>query len=141
MTVRNLVIAVDALVTMDCFCSWAGDLLGTLSVMLSVAVIHEQFESVVDVCCVCALYAGVCRCNALGSYGLTCDPVSRQCTCKPGVTGLRCDRCDANYWGLPRIADGNSGCLRKNEPSSTVHATVSVNLAVRSHCLQQQQIK
>ena len=55
---------------------------------------------------------GVCQCNALGSYGLTCDPVTNQCTCKPGVGGLRCDRCEPNYWGLPKIAEGNSGCLR-----------------------------
>ena len=60
--------------------------------------------------CVCVL--GVCQCNVLGSYGQTCDPPSLQCTCKPGVSGLQCDRCDVNYWGLPKIADGNSGCLR-----------------------------
>jgi len=61
--------------------------------------------------CVCVL--GVCQCNLLGSYGQTCDPAALQCTCKPGVSGLQCDRCEVNYWGLPKIADGNSGCLRQ----------------------------
>ena len=60
------------------------------------------------------MYVGVCQCNPLGSYGLTCDPVTRQCTCKPGVGGRQCDRCEPNYWGLLQIADGNSGCLRKS---------------------------
>ena len=59
------------------------------------------------------LCSGVCQCNPLGSFGNTCDPVTRQCTCKPGVGGFRCDRCEPGFWGLPKIADGNSGCIRK----------------------------
>ena len=56
---------------------------------------------------------GFCQCNVIGSLGVTCDPATRQCPCKPGVGGVRCDRCDSGYWGLPKIADGNSGCTRK----------------------------
>ncbi|GFU04717.1 hypothetical protein NPIL_519981 [Nephila pilipes] len=56
----------------------------------------------------------VCSCNNLGSYSLTCDPVSKQCPCKPGVGGLRCDRCEPGYWGLHKIASGNSGCVHCN---------------------------
>ena len=53
-----------------------------------------------------------CHCNAIGSYGSGCDPVTRQCTCKPFVGGLRCDRCEIGYWGLHKIADfGNTGCI------------------------------
>lgn len=55
---------------------------------------------------------GFCQCNLLGSYSKTCDPHSRQCSCKPGVGGLRCDRCEPGFWGLPKIADGNVGCIR-----------------------------
>ncbi|XP_023225302.1 agrin-like isoform X1 [Centruroides sculpturatus] len=54
----------------------------------------------------------VCNCNKLGSYEQTCDPVSKQCPCKPGVGGLRCDRCEPGYWGLHKIAEGNSGCTQ-----------------------------
>ncbi|XP_076328006.1 agrin-like isoform X3 [Tachypleus tridentatus] len=54
----------------------------------------------------------VCGCNRLGSYSLTCDPESKQCPCKPGVGGLRCDRCEPGFWGIHKIADGNSGCTR-----------------------------
>ncbi|XP_064610786.1 agrin-like isoform X2 [Liolophura sinensis] len=52
-----------------------------------------------------------CQCNPLGSFSTTCDSKSRQCTCKPGVGGLRCDRCEPGYWGLPRINEGNIGCI------------------------------
>ena len=55
----------------------------------------------------------MCLCNSLGSYGPLCDPTTRQCTCRPGVGGLHCDRCDPGYWGLQRISTGNSGCIRE----------------------------
>ncbi|XP_035829489.1 agrin, partial [Aplysia californica] len=54
----------------------------------------------------------VCDCNSMGSYSTTCDPRTKQCTCKPGVGGKRCDRCDIGYWGLHRIGEsGNAGCI------------------------------
>ncbi|KAK2165282.1 hypothetical protein LSH36_52g01014 [Paralvinella palmiformis] len=57
----------------------------------------------------------LCQCNPLGSQGATCDPVTGQCSCKPGVGGLRCDRCEPGYYGLPLIAaNGNSGCIACN---------------------------
>ncbi|XP_076451600.1 agrin-like isoform X2 [Babylonia areolata] len=56
-----------------------------------------------------------CHCNPVGSYGSSCDPVTKQCTCKPFVGGTRCDRCEIGYWGLHKIAeDGNAGCLACN---------------------------
>ncbi|KAK6177684.1 hypothetical protein SNE40_015737 [Patella caerulea] len=56
-----------------------------------------------------------CHCNTLGSYTNNCDPSTRQCTCKPGVGGLRCDRCQPGYWGLHKIVDmGNPGCIPCN---------------------------
>lgn len=58
------------------------------------------------------IFPGLCQCNPLGSQGATCDPVTGQCSCKPGVGGLRCDRCEPGYYGLPLIAaNGNSGCI------------------------------
>ncbi|XP_076372901.1 agrin-like [Tachypleus tridentatus] len=53
----------------------------------------------------------VCSCNRLGAYSQTCDPISNQCSCKPGVGGLRCDRCEPGFWGIHKIAEGNSGCI------------------------------
>lgn len=61
-------------------------------------------------CSHCSFFAGVCNCNRLGSLGATCDALSAQCACKPGVGGLRCDRCLPGYWGLHRIAEGVNGC-------------------------------
>ena len=61
----------------------------------------------------CVLYVGgigQCLCNPLGSHGNDCDVITRQCRCKHGVTGTRCDRCIVNYWGL---FNGTTGCRRK----------------------------
>lgn len=55
-----------------------------------------------------------CNCNKLGSFADTCDPDSGQCQCKPGVGGVKCDRCMPGYWGLPKISMGHQGCIRKN---------------------------
>ncbi|RZF33915.1 hypothetical protein LSTR_LSTR012257 [Laodelphax striatellus] len=53
----------------------------------------------------------MCGCNKIGSYSDTCDPESKQCECKPGVGGIKCDRCEPGYWGLPKISTGHQGCL------------------------------
>lgn len=55
----------------------------------------------------------LCGCNKLGSYTDTCDVETQQCKCKPGVGGLKCDRCKPGYWGLPKISSGHQGCIRK----------------------------
>ncbi|XP_071945465.1 agrin-like isoform X3 [Antedon mediterranea] len=52
----------------------------------------------------------LCKCNELGSYRRTCDPTSFQCSCKPGVGGSRCDRCEPGFWDFRGIQNGNSGC-------------------------------
>ncbi|XP_071109970.1 agrin-like isoform X2 [Haliotis cracherodii] len=69
-----------------------------------------------------------CHCNKMGSYKTTCDPVSRQCSCKPGVGGLRCDRCLPGYWGMQLIEEkGNVGCIPCN---------CNMRGAVREDCVQ-----
>ncbi|XP_077007748.1 agrin [Tamandua tetradactyla] len=53
----------------------------------------------------------VCQCNPHGSYGGPCDPASGQCSCRPGVGGLKCDRCEPGFWNFRGIVtDGRSGC-------------------------------
>ena len=34
-----------------------------------------------------------CNCHIHGSLNQSCHSVSGQCFCKPGVIGLKCDRC------------------------------------------------
>ncbi|XP_043229158.1 laminin subunit alpha-2-like isoform X2 [Amphibalanus amphitrite] len=47
-----------------------------------------------------------CRCNKLGSTDSTCDIITGACTCKPGVVGQQCDRCQEGYFGL----ESGAGC-------------------------------
>ncbi|XP_061458105.1 agrin isoform X2 [Rhineura floridana] len=52
-----------------------------------------------------------CHCNPYGSYGGACDPATGQCSCKPGVRGLKCDRCEPGFWNFRGIVtDSKSGC-------------------------------
>ncbi|CAL4097372.1 unnamed protein product, partial [Meganyctiphanes norvegica] len=52
----------------------------------------------------------ICQCHRLGSYIPTCEPMTGQCNCRPGVGGARCDRCSPGYWGLQTIHHGHGGC-------------------------------
>lgn len=36
----------------------------------------------------------LCDCYHTGSLSRTCEAETGQCSCKPGVIGRRCDRCD-----------------------------------------------
>ncbi|XP_060055805.1 agrin isoform X3 [Erinaceus europaeus] len=52
-----------------------------------------------------------CQCNPHGSYGGTCDPATGQCSCRPGVGGLKCDRCEPGFWNFRGIVtESRSGC-------------------------------
>ncbi|XP_041425259.1 agrin isoform X3 [Xenopus laevis] len=56
-----------------------------------------------------------CQCHQYGSYGGTCDPTTGQCSCKPGVGGLKCDRCEPGFWNFRGIVtDKKSGCTPCN---------------------------
>lgn len=50
-----------------------------------------------------------CNCNINGSILNACDPLSGQCSCKEGVSGLKCDICEDNYYGLT-----HDGCKGKD---------------------------
>lgn len=49
-------------------------------------------------------YCIPCNCNPLGSRTLQCNTEGR-CQCKPGVTGVKCDRCEVNYYDF-----SDAGC-------------------------------
>lgn len=72
-----------------------------------------------------------CGCHRLGALADTCDPDSKQCACRPGVGGLRCDRCEPGYWGLPRIGAGHKGCIRESSSPIISQLYPHVNLALQ----------
>ncbi|KAM9342708.1 LOW QUALITY PROTEIN: agrin [Pholidichthys leucotaenia] len=63
-----------------------------------------------------------CQCNIHGSYKRTCDPTTGQCSCKPGVGGQKCDRCEPGFWNFRGIVTENmSGCTPCNcDPTGSV---------------------
>lgn len=55
-----------------------------------------------------------CDCDEIGSLEKFCDTDTGQCPCKIGVTGIRCDQCQDEYFNLS--ADGCYGkCWRNDE--------------------------
>ena len=78
----------------------------------------------------------LCNCNRLGSVSDTCNPETGQCECKPGVGGLKCDRCMPGYWGLPKISEGHPGCIRKDDRKPSVFGDLTTRTRLFSFCLE-----
>ncbi|XP_068170338.1 netrin-4-like [Antennarius striatus] len=61
-----------------------------------------------------------CSCHPVGSVlsggSALCNPSSGECTCKPGVGGLRCDSCMLGYWGLQEYGCRPCDCTRECDP-------------------------
>lgn len=66
-----------------------------------------------------------CTCNKYGAFEHKCDPITKQCRCRPDVGGPRCDRCDAGFWGLHKISEGAIGCIGKSTLTSS-HLFISL---------------
>ena len=49
-----------------------------------------------------------CNCDLEGSYNRTCDAITGQCQCRPGITGQHCDSCMPYQYGFSR--DGCKPC-------------------------------
>jgi hypothetical protein len=41
-----------------------------------------------------------CECDTIGTVqaSASCDLKTGQCTCKPGITGRTCDKCEPDHW-------------------------------------------
>uniref|UniRef100_A0A8C5KKY7 Laminin, alpha 5 n=1 Tax=Jaculus jaculus TaxID=51337 RepID=A0A8C5KKY7_JACJA len=48
-----------------------------------------------------------CHCSADGSLHPACDAQSGQCSCRPRVTGLRCDMCEPGAYNFPYCEAGS----------------------------------
>lgn len=42
-----------------------------------------------------------CNCNQRGSLSLDCAKIGGQCSCRKGVVGKNCDKCQTGYYGFP----------------------------------------
>ena len=42
-----------------------------------------------------------CNCNTFGSYSRQCNYTTGECSCKPDIRGIQCDRCAENMVGFP----------------------------------------
>ena len=51
----------------------------------------------------------VCECNPAGSESQTCDRLTRECQCRPGFEGSKCQKCQEGFQGDP-----NMGCFPCN---------------------------
>lgn len=49
-----------------------------------------------------------CLCDPMGSLNNSCNVITGQCPCKPGVTGRTCDQCQLDHYGY-----SDKGCERK----------------------------
>lgn len=50
-----------------------------------------------------------CECDDIGSFDGTCDAQTKQCRCKSGIGGLKCDSCLSGFFGY-----SNTGCKGNN---------------------------
>lgn len=55
-----------------------------------------------------------CHCNKHGikTNSFQCHPLTGQCDCKEGVTGLKCDKCSNKFWNFQALIDNptSNGC-------------------------------
>ena len=51
-------------------------------------------------------YFSDCECNMDGSVDNSCDISTGKCTCKPNVTGDKCDESTDGYFGFPGEPQG-----------------------------------
>ena len=42
-----------------------------------------------------------CNCNTEGSNGIGCDNTDGRCTCKPNISGNKCEKCAHGFFGFP----------------------------------------
>ena len=55
---------------------------------------------------------------SLGSVEQQCD-FDGKCTCKPGVTGDKCDQCEVNHWNKNSAGCESCGCLEQGSQDNT----------------------
>ncbi|XP_066935737.1 laminin subunit gamma-1-like [Clytia hemisphaerica] len=63
-----------------------------------------------------------CNCNQDGSRSASCNNDGR-CSCKPGVTGDKCDRCISGYYGFSSTGCQPCYCDKEGALSNTCDAT------------------
>uniref|UniRef100_A0AC34QHP3 Netrin-1 n=1 Tax=Panagrolaimus sp. JU765 TaxID=591449 RepID=A0AC34QHP3_9BILA len=65
-----------------------------------------------------------CNCHPIGSIAKSCNQTSGQCVCKPGVTGLTCNRCAKGY---QQSRSPLTPCLRVQPETLTSNPSVTTD--------------
>lgn len=61
-----------------------------------------------------------CHCSTEGSLHASCDPRSGQCSCRPRVTGPRCDMCVPGAYNFPSC-EGEPRAVFTSRAACVVH--------------------
>lgn len=77
-----------------------------------------------------------CACGG-GAVDQSCDPVTGQCRCRPGLAGPRCDQCDKGYWNYsPRGCQSEQAWL---SPGASVAIKQKIIIAANSQIMPKSQ--
>ena len=76
------------------------------------------------------------ECECKFAIGSGCDPITGQCVCLPGVTGLNCDSCPHNHYLImnetgPSLQTGNfHSAMRKAASVSYIYYLFDNNFII-----------
>ena len=56
------------------------------------------------------LCVAACQCDLYGSYSVSCEQVTGQCSCRDNFAGRMCQQCKENFYNYP-ICEGLYGSL------------------------------
>ena len=71
-----------------------------------------------------SFFSLACQCNAEGAVNNSCADGEGQCTCKPNITGDKCDKCAPGFFGFPNCQGMIICLLQLKAKSSNIFLTI-----------------